>query len=119
MEDTREWERCRAWLLAALEPGCGGEDELVADLRAGRAQLWAGEAAAMVTQCVTDAAGSCLHVWLAGGDLKEILRLRPGIEAWARAQGCRRITIDGRKGWARVLRSRGYSYAGHELERRL
>lgn len=73
----------------------------------------------MVTQCVADDRGPCLHVWLAGGDLADILRLKPGIEAWARAQGCERVTINGRHGWARVLRRWGYVRVGDELERRL
>lgn len=115
----QEWNRCRAWLLAALEPGCGSEQDVLADLQVGRAQLWPGEASAMVTRCVVDDRGPCLHVWLAGGDLVDILRLKPGIEAWARAQGCERVTINGRQGWARVLRRSGYVRVGDELERRL
>lgn len=114
-----EWTRCRGWLLAALEPNCGSEQDILADLQAGRAQLWAGEASAMVTQCVADEQGPCLHVWLAGGNLADILRLKPGVEAWARALGCGRVTINGRKGWARVLRRSGYAVNGDELERRL
>lgn len=113
------WIRCRGWLLPALEPGCGAEADLVGELVAGSAQLWAGERAAMVTQCVGDEQGPCLHVWLAGGDLTEILRMKDGVEAWARAQGCERITINGRRGWTRVLRGHGYAPAGGELERRL
>ena len=115
----QDWERRRGWLLAALEPACGDEASLLADLAAGRAQLWAGEAAAMVTQCVVDERGRCLHVWLAGGDLEEILAMRPGVEAWARAHGCGRVTINGRRGWSRVLRRHGYARVGDELERRL
>lgn len=116
---STQWDRCRGWLLAALEPGCGTEADLLADLTYGRAQLWAGERAALVTECVEDALGPCLHVWLAGGDLKEIMMLKPGIEAWGRGRGCERVTLDGREGWARVLRRHGYEQNGIELERRL
>ena len=49
----------------------------------------------------------------------QVLALRPGLEAWARGAGCARITLDGRKGWARVLAPFGYRRAGHEIERRL
>jgi len=106
-------------VLAALEPGCAREDELVAELTAGQAQLWAGARCALVTQCVRDPSGLSLHVWLAGGDLDEILALRPGLEAWGRAMGCTRLTLNGRKGWARVLRPHGFRPAGDDLERRL
>lgn len=116
---SAQWDRCRGWLLAALEPGCGTEADLLADLAGGRAQLWAGDRAALVTQCVEEPLGRCLHVWLAGGDLKEIMMLKPGIEAWARGQGCVRVSLDGRRGWARVLRRHGYTDNEIELERRL
>lgn len=115
----RVWDHCRGWLLPALHPDCASEAELLEDLDSGGAQLWPGERAAMVTQSVTDAGGPCLHVWLAGGELAEILALKPGVEAWARAQGCLRVTIDGRPGWTRVLRRHGYARRGAELERRL
>ena len=119
MVDLRVWNRCRGWILAALRPECASETELFSDLMAGRAQLWAGDRSAMVTQCVAGDPGPCLHVWLAGGELAEILDMKPGIEAWARAQGCTHVTIDGRAGWTRVLRRHGYAPRGVELERRL
>lgn len=113
------WARCRPWLLAALRPECGTEASLVADLTLGLAQLWVGEAAALVTQRVDGPDGPCLHVWLAGGDLTEILELKPGVEAWGRAQGCNRVTLSGRKGWRRVLAPHGFVTVGDELMRRL
>ena len=113
------WIRCRSWLLAALDPGCGSEADLLADLATGAAQLWPGEAAALVTQYLADERGACLHIWLAGGDLAEILAMRVGVETWARARGCTRVTIEGRRGWTRLLRRWGYRRVGHELERRL
>lgn len=113
------WARCRPWLLAALRPECGSEESLLADLALGRAQLWAGEAAALVTQCVDEAGGRSLHVWLAGGSLSEILKLRPGIEAWGRAHACVRVTLCGRPGWRRVLAPLGFEPMGDELMRRL
>lgn len=113
------WARYRAWLLPALRAECGTEAQLLEDILSGRVQLWAGEGAAVVTQRVCEDGASRLHIWLAGGDLAGILSLRPGIEAWARGQGCRHITIDGRAGWSRVLRRLGYSAEGHQLQRTL
>lgn len=113
------WARYRAWLLPALRAECATEAQLLEDILSGRVQLWAGEAAALVTQRVWEDGVLRLHIWLAGGDLAEILSLRPGLEAWARGQGCRHITIDGRAGWSRVLRRLGYSAVGHQLQRTL
>ena len=111
------WARCRAWLAPALAVGGDTEAELLAALAADQAQLWAGEAGALVTELVWEADGPCLHIWLGGGDLAGLLALRPGLEAYARGRGCRSVTIDGRRGWSRVLRRCGYAPVGNELKR--
>lgn len=76
---------------------------------AGSAQLWIGERCAMVTE-VTQVEGEPrkIHCWLAGGDMADILAITPGVEAWARMMGCKEATIEGRKGWSRVLAPMGY-----------
>ncbi|MDP3854394.1 hypothetical protein [Phenylobacterium sp.] len=113
------WMLCRGWLLPALLPEDGGEAELVAEIAAGRVRLWVGEACALATELASEGDGTCLHIWLGGGDLQGILALRPGLEAYARGLGCRSVTIDGRPGWSRVLRGHGYVRAGGELRRTL
>lgn len=95
------------------------EDHVIAELEAGRAQLWPGEVAAIVTQCVQRSDGRFLHVWLAGGLLGGLMALRPGVEAWGRAQGCDFVTINGRLGWARVLKPHGFATVNGELRKRL
>lgn len=113
------WAACRDWLAPALRPEDGDAAALLAEIRSGRAQLWAGEGGAVVTQCVEAPSGRSLHIWLAGGSLPGVLALRPGIEAWARGLGCEAITIEGRGGWARVLRPHGYQPHGAILKRSL
>lgn len=113
------WDQIWPWLAPALRPEDGGEAELLEELRTGRAQLWAGESAAVVTQCVVGPEGASLHVWLAGGRLEGVLALREGFEAWARGRGCRAVTVAGRRGWARVLAPYGYAPHGQELRRSL
>ncbi len=105
--------------MPALRTEDGDEAALLAEIQSGRAQLWAGEGGAVVTQCVTAQDGRTLHIWLAGGELAAVLALRPGIEAWARGLGCEAITIEGRAGWARVLRTHGYRSHGAVLRRSL
>lgn len=116
---TVGWAQVWSWLAPALRPEDGGEIELLSELQAGRAQLWAGETAAAVTQCVVGPDGPSLHVWLAGGRLDGVLAMREGVEAWARGHGCRAVTLAGRPGWARVLRPYGYAPDGQELRRSL
>lgn len=111
------WDRYRAWLLPALRDAT--EPELVRQLLAGQAQVWPGETGAIVTQVLADEDGRSLNVWLAGGNLAGVLALAPGIEAWARAMGCAWVSIDGRRGWTRVLRNHGYRRVGGELRKAL
>lgn len=105
----REYDRARGWLLKAVEMEGDPEAELIAKLRAGQAQLWLGEKSAMVTEVTAGPDGRCLHGWLSGGDLTEIISLIPGALAWARTMGCVEATIDGRRGWARALRPLGFA----------
>jgi hypothetical protein len=93
------------------------EEEVFADLIANRAQLWRGERSAMVLQLI--APPPVLHIWLAGGDLDDLLAMRAGLEAWGRTQGCEAVTINGRNGWRRVLARFGYEPDGEELRKAL
>lgn len=98
------WNACRDWLLPALEDA--PEDEVINELLTGRAQLWAGEHCAVVTQCVGST--RALHVWLAGGKLRDVIALLPGAAAWGKPLGIEQLTCSGRKGWARALRAVGF-----------
>lgn len=93
--------------------------ELIAALTSGQAQIWPGETAAMVTTLQDGPQGRFLHVWLAGGDLAGVMALKPGVEAWARAMGCKFVTINGRPGWARLLRKDGFVLVDGELRKPL
>lgn len=106
------WAHARQFLLPALTDG--SEDDLVDDICRGLAQLWTGRRSAIVTQLVRP---SSIHCWLAGGDLNEIIALMPGLESYGRALGYTFATVDGRKGWDRVLRPYGYLRVGDELQK--
>lgn len=72
----------------------------------------------MLTQLVA-APEPYVLVWLGGGDLDELMALRPGVEAWARAQGAQAARINGRRGWTRALRSAGFAPSDGELRKAL
>jgi hypothetical protein len=65
------------------------------------------------------AAEPYILVWLGGGELGELLAMRPGVEAWARAQGAQAARINGRRGWARALRGGGFEACDAELRKAL
>ena len=110
------WERCAGWLQAALDHAGEHTLEHVHDeCLNGRAILWPGERCAIVTHVIDRE----LHCWLGGGDLRELLTLRPGIEAWGRAAGCTHATLKGRTGWARLFASFGYAPSDGEMRKPL
>ena len=115
-----EFERCRAWIDAALSiDGEATPDEVLSEILAGRAQLWPGEDACVVTQCVLGPAGASIHAWAGGGTLAGMVALRPGIEAWGRSMGATWATIDGRPAWDRLYGPFGYERAEGVLRKRL
>lgn len=109
-----EWNACRDWLLPALEDAT--EDEVINELVLNRAQLWRGETGAMVTQLVAADLPN-ITAWLAGGDMRGVLALQPGIEAWGRMQGAREARVNGRPGWARALHKTGFEAHDGELRK--
>jgi hypothetical protein len=112
------WARCAPWIDAALEHA--GRTHALADVEAlvrdGDAQFWPGRASALVTEIHEFPRLRSLHLWLAGGDLGELVTvLRPCAEKWACGEGCTRTTIIGRPGWARALAPEGYRPAATVL----
>lgn len=104
-----QFDRLRPHIEAAVAHG--GEttvDAVLSEVLAGRAQLWPGENAVLVTQCVAGPDGRLIHAWLGGGILSELMAMRPGVEAWGRAMGAQYATLEGRAGWERVYRRYGY-----------
>jgi hypothetical protein len=111
-DGEREWERCRPWLEAALAHDGGFHDlvDVAKAIEAGEAHFWPGERSAVVTQFWNFPRRKAVNVWLAGGDLSELVdQMRPDIEAWARAHGCTHFIIAGRPGWARALKASGFA----------
>jgi hypothetical protein len=101
--------------MTVLEPalersgGTHTTDDLAEMLREGDAVLWLGERSALVTTSDEHPRYRALHLWLAGGDMDEIVGdLIPRAEAWGREQGCEKVTVMGRKGWERALAADGY-----------
>ncbi|HYE43415.1 MAG TPA: hypothetical protein VEA15_08480 [Caulobacteraceae bacterium] len=104
MTDLRgEWLRCAAWLEAALD-GSHSLDDVWAGVQAGEFHFWPGRRSAAVGELVRHPQRADYHVWLAGGELDELLEMERAASAFARALGCQRITLHGRRGWERVLK---------------
>jgi len=97
----------RHHILAALEHAgdTHTEHDILDLLRNDQAQFWPAENSAMITEIVGYPNGNHCRIWLAGGEYDELRELeRDRLIPWARSQGCRRIELVGRKGWARRLK---------------
>jgi hypothetical protein len=97
------WRRCASWIEAALD-GSHTLDDVWQGVARGEFHFWPGARCAAVGELVEHPRRRDYHVWLAGGALRELTDMEVSASAFARALGCDRITIHGRKGWARALK---------------
>jgi hypothetical protein len=114
-------EANRKHIEAALEY-CGGThvfDDVARAILEGRMQIWPAKQSCAVTEVIQYARKKVLHVFLAGGDLDEIVAGLESAVAWGRTQGCTGLTMSGRKGWERVLAKHGFSPVMITLEREI
>jgi hypothetical protein len=112
VSDSEHLKRLRRHVEAALEYSGGTHNfddvaEMVGDHRL---QLWPASNSVVLTEIIVYPRLKNLHYFLAGGDLDELSRMRPMIESWGKSIGCTRVTLAGRKGWAKTfLKDEGYS----------
>jgi hypothetical protein len=112
------WPFASALLKRSIErTGLAAFETFERDILDGVSLLWIAwngldiEAAASTTLQQTDAGKVCVITACAGADMTRWLPLIGGIEAYAQAEGCHRVRIFGRKGWARVLDGYEQTYA--------
>lgn len=98
-------ERCRPWIEAALEYTGGTHefDDVVKNIAQGTMQLWPSPRGCIVTEIVVYPRKKVLNVFLAGGELDQILEMDHDVKAWAKANGCTAATMAGRMGWKKPL----------------
>src|SRR5262245_38578511 len=107
---SQERELWRPWIEAALEYSGGTHtiQDIKAAIEAGRMGLIPLERSAFVVEIVEYPRLKALHIFLAGGDLDELRSCNARMDATAKALGCSRITIAGRRGFVRTLKDLGY-----------
>lgn len=98
-------ERCKPWINAALEYSGGTHlfEDVVDSVKLGTMQLWAGERGCLVTEIIQYPRKKVLHIFLAGGELDQILDMDASVQYFGRANGCTSMTLAGRRGWVRAL----------------
>jgi hypothetical protein len=117
------WPRVAPLLKAAItRTNLDRFDEIERDVLSGRGLLWLAwsdhvEAAATTILTETDAQRVCILTACGGRDMKRWLPLLETIEAYAKAEGCDRLRLFGRRGWQRMLQN--YRVSNVILERNL
>ena len=102
---TEELIRCKTWITSALEYSGGTHTykDVVDGVLTGRYQLWPGERGCCVTEIVRYPQRKVLHIFLAGGELQEILSMELAVSEFGKMHGCDRMTLAGRPGWKKAL----------------
>ena len=103
--------RARQYIEDALKYSGGTHtfNDIASGILTNRYQLWPNKNSAVVTEVVVYPQLKDLHYFLAGGNLDELKQMRPVIEAWGKSVGCSRVSLAGRKGWAKTfLKDEGY-----------
>jgi len=97
-------ERFRPELEAAMDHNGGTHtfDDLTLMVLQGRLRLWSTKNSVALTEIVEYPRQKHYHVFAAGGDLTEMLDTIPQLEQAARDAGCCKLTLSGRRGWAKV-----------------
>lgn len=112
MTDIEHLERLRHHVEAALEysGGTHGFEDIVEMVQANQLQVWPASRSIVLTEIIVYPRLKNLHYFLAGGDLDELSRMRQMIESWGKSIGCTRVSLAGRRGWAKTfLKDEGYS----------
>lgn len=111
MTADKEWERCKPWIMAALETAPRFEtiEDIERKIEAAKYMFWAGRKSAAIADYRPHERINVATVLHAGGDIHSLVHeFLPGHEQFGRNAGCELSMIIGRKGWERTLKPHGY-----------
>ena len=106
MSSLDELERLAHHIEAAL--AYSGDTHSLVDvvdaIKDGSAQFFPLENSVIVTEVVDYPKKAVCRIWLAGGEMDELIEAEKSIVEWAKSHGCSGMEIIGRKGWERQLK---------------
>lgn len=107
---VEDFIRCKKYIDAALEytKGTHSISDIWNGIVNGSFQFWPGERSAVVTEIQIFPQRKIMHIFLAGGDLDELLEMENSVRAYAETIGCNSMSISGRRGWVRIFESQGW-----------
>lgn len=84
--------------------------DIVEGVTSRKYQFWPGERSCMITEVLGYPHRRGVHVFLAGGDLEEILDMEKSLSVWAKTVGADHMSLTGRKGWVKALKDAGWGH---------
>jgi hypothetical protein len=110
-----EVDRCWPWLEQAMRRGVPGGiithgiDDIKKMVFTRQAHLWTTPNGVALTTFSQYPLCRIMNIWLLGGDFEEVFDIHnDAVEHFARSNGARLLYAQGRPGWVRRLRDRGY-----------
>ena len=99
----------------------GGHDwpHVVDLLEKGDCQIFDSDQGVWITEIKNAPKGKALNVWLVAGSLPGVMELQPEVEAFATANGCRKLTAGVRRGWKKTAEAHGWKVVGLVIEKEL
>ena len=85
-----------------------GPADVAQAVQEGRMQAWTAGQSLVVTEIQQFPRGNALNVFLAVGNLDEVMSIHDELIEFGREHGCKIMRMEGRKGWARVLPDYGW-----------
>ena len=106
MSLSAEWERCKGYIEPALEHAGNGYtiDDVWDAIDGEYAAFFPFEKSAIVVEIVKYPRAKSCRIWLAGGNMNELIEAEKKVSTWAKSQGCNEMEIIGRHGWKRKLK---------------
>lgn len=100
----------RKYIEDALEYAGGTHtlDDIWNGVIKGDFQLWPGEKSAIITEIQIFPQKKVMNIFLAGGDLDELIKMEKSVRAFAETIGCNSMSISGRRGWLRIFARDGW-----------
>lgn len=97
--------RLEKQILQGLEYSGGTHnlEDVAMALHKDQMQLWPGLESVLLTELVQYPRMKVFHVFLGAGKMTELIQMIPYVVEQAKLEGCRKVTVTGRRGWERVL----------------
>lgn len=85
-------------------------DEVCAKVISGDLEVFELNRSIIITETTRHSTFSVFHIFIAGGDLEEILASQDMLISEAKLRGCKYLSMSGRKGWERPLTAQGWNH---------